>query len=50
LQDLDIKWEDTGQEDVDWINVAQDRDRWWDVVRRVMNLQFPQNAWNFLTS
>ena len=30
--------EDTGWEDVDWINVAQDRDRWWDVVNSVMNM------------
>jgi hypothetical protein len=24
--------------DVDWINLAQDRDRWWAVVNTVMNL------------
>jgi hypothetical protein len=24
---------------VDWIHMAQDRDRWWDVVNMVMNLR-----------
>jgi len=26
---------------MDWIDVAQDRDRWWAVVNAVMNLQVP---------
>jgi hypothetical protein len=26
---------------LDWINLAQDRDRWWAVVNAVMNLQDP---------
>jgi hypothetical protein len=26
---------------VDWIDMAQDRDRWRDVVSSVMNLRFP---------
>jgi hypothetical protein len=30
--------EDAGWEGVGWTNVAQDRDRWWDVVNGVMNL------------
>jgi len=36
--------------DVDWIELAQDRDRWQALVTAVMNCQFPQNAGNFLTS
>jgi hypothetical protein len=35
---------------MDWIDVAQDRDRWQAVVSAVMNLRVPQNAGNFLTS
>jgi hypothetical protein len=43
------RWEDnikmdlreTGFEDVDWINLAQDRDRWQALVNTVMNLQVP---------
>jgi hypothetical protein len=27
--------------DADWIHMAQDRDRWWDLVNTVMNLQVP---------
>ena len=35
---------------MDWIKLAQDRDRWWAVVNVVMNLQVPYNAGIFLTS
>jgi hypothetical protein len=28
-------------EGVDWIDLAQDRDRWWALVNTVMNLRFP---------
>jgi len=31
------KW-DGGGEDMDWIDLAQDRDRWWTLVNIVMNL------------
>jgi hypothetical protein len=33
-------WE-MGFGDVDWINLAQDKDRWWALVNMVMNLRVP---------
>ena len=35
---------------MDWIGLAQDRDRWRTLVSAVMNLRAPWNAGNFLTS
>jgi hypothetical protein len=35
---------------MDWIDLAQDRD-WWKVfVNTVMNIRFPENSENFLSS
>jgi ribosome biogenesis protein Nip4 len=52
------RWEDnikmdlgeTGFGDVDWIHLAQYRDRWLAVVNMVINLRVSQNVGNFLTS
>jgi len=37
-------------EGMDWIDGAQDRDRWQPLVNAVMNLWVPYIAGNFLTS
>ena len=52
------RWEDNikmdiqevGCEGMDWIELAQDKDRWRALMFAVMNLRVPQNAGNFLTS
>jgi hypothetical protein len=52
------RWEDNIKMDLqevgwggmDWIDLAEDRDRWRAVVSTVMNLRVSQNAGNFLTS
>jgi hypothetical protein len=36
---MDLK--ETGWESVEWIHLAQDRDRWLKVVNTVMNLRVP---------
>ena len=51
------RWEDNIKMDLqevgcggmDWIDLAQGRDRWRTLVNAVMNLGVPYNARNFLT-
>ena len=42
--------QEVGSGYMDWIGLAQDRDRWRTRVSAVMNLGVPWNAGNFLTS
>jgi hypothetical protein len=40
---------EVGWGDVDWIGLAQNRDKWRALVNLVMNLWVPQNAWKLLS-
>ena len=52
-----LRWEDNIKMDLqevgcgvmDWIALAQDRDRWWALVNAETHLLASLNAWNFLT-
>ena len=52
------RWEDNIKMDlqevgcgsIEWIELAQDRERWRELANTVMNRRVPRNAGNFLTS
>ena len=41
VDNIKIDLQEVGWGSMDWIDLAQDRDRWWALVNLVMNLQFP---------
>ena len=50
VDNIKIDLQEVGFGGVDWIELAQNRDRWRALVTAVVNLQVPENAGNFLTS
>jgi len=42
--------QEVGRGKMDWITLAEDRDRWWVPVNAVMKFWVPYNAGNFLPS
>ena len=45
-----MNFQEVGWGGVNWIDLAQDRGRWWVLLYAVMNLRVPNNAGNFCTS
>ena len=50
VDNIRMDLQEVGYGYMDWIRLAQDRDRWRRLVSAVMNLRVPWNAGNFLTS
>jgi hypothetical protein len=50
VDNIKMDLREIGWDGMDWIDLAQDRDRWRALVNTVINLRVPQNAGNFLSS
>ena len=45
-----MDFQEVGCEVMDWIDLAENGDRWRVLVKAVMNFRVPQNVGNFLAS
>jgi hypothetical protein len=50
VDNIKMDLREIGWNGMDWIDLAQDRDRWRALVKTVMNLRVPENAGKFLSS
>jgi hypothetical protein len=41
MDNIKIGLTETGWDSMDWIDLAQDRDQWWDLVNTVMKIWVP---------
>jgi hypothetical protein len=41
VDNIKMDLREIGWDDMDWIDLAQDRDQWWALVNTVMNLLVP---------
>jgi hypothetical protein len=44
---IKMGFQEMGYKSLNWIDVAQDWDKWWAVLKKVMNLWFALNAGSF---
>jgi hypothetical protein len=49
VDNIKMDLRDIGSDGMDWIDLAQDRDQWKALVKKVMNLRVPENAGKFLS-
>jgi hypothetical protein len=50
VDNIKMNLREIGCDSMEWIDLAQDRDLWRAFLNTVMDLQFPKNAWKFLSS
>jgi hypothetical protein len=50
VNNIKMDLREIGEDGMDWIDLAQDRDQWWTLRDTAMNLRVLQNAGKFLGS